>query len=259
MSTTPDPTPADVPPVPDLPPVPSTPAADLPTADAPVTDGPAADATAGPTPSAAKTGRDQPDLRPLYAVAGLTDMVVGALRHTLVDTQHWASARISELRFRQAELEKQAAELRERAPDLPEQVKTLPEVTRSRVGDLQQQATHAYADLAGRGQRVVGGVAGRVDPVFDRVQESVDKVRRLVTGRASTGAAPTPGAADIIVPAPTQTLDADDDLTSTPAGVPDEALVAEEVYLADGAEPTTMVDDDANGRRDDDGEATSQR
>jgi hypothetical protein len=264
MSTTPEPTPADVPPVPDVspvpdvPPVPSAPAADLPTTDLPTADGPVTESptteAAGPTTSAPKTERDQPDLRPLYAVAGLTEMVVDALRHTLADTQHWASARISELRFRQAELEKQAAELRERAPDLPEQVKTLPEVTRSRVGELQQQATHTYADLAGRGQRVVG----RVDPVFDRVQESVDRLRRLVTGRASTAPAPEPGTADIIVPAPTQTLDADDDLTSTPAGVPDEALVAEEVYLAEGAEPETMADD-ANGRREDDGEATSQR
>ena len=246
MSTTPEPTSGDVPPVPETP-----------LTDAPVTDSPVTESTAGSTTSPT-TGREQPDLRPLYAVAGLTDLVVGALRHTLADTQHWASARISELRFRQAELEKQAAELRERAPDLPEQVKTLPDATRTRVGELQQQATHAYADLAGRGQRVVQGVAGRVDPVFDRVQESVDKARRLVTGRRSVGAPPAAGASDIIVPSQTQTLNADDDLTSTPAGVPDEALVAEEVYLGEGAETEAMVEDDANGRRDDDGEATSQ-
>jgi hypothetical protein len=257
MSSTPEPTPADVPPAADLPPT-DAPVTDGPVTDTPVTGSPVTEPTAGSTTSAT-TGREQPDLRPLYAVAGLTDLVVGALRHTLVDTQHWASARISELRFRQAELEKQAAELRERAPDLPEQVKTLPDVTRTRVGELQQQATHAYDDLAGRGQRVVHGVAGRVDPVFDRVQESIDKARRLVTGRRSVGAAPAAGAPDIIVSNQTQTLDADDDLTSTPAGVPDEALVAEEVYLAEGAEPEAMVEDEANGRRDDDGEATSER
>jgi hypothetical protein len=247
MSTTPEPTPADVPP-----------AADTPVTGSPATGSPVTEPTAGSATSAT-TGREQPDLRPLYAVAGLTDLVVGALRSTLVDTQHWASARISELRFRQAELEKQAAELRERAPDLPEQVKTLPEVTRTRVGEFQQQATHAYDDLAGRGQRVVHGVAGRVDPVFDRVQESVDKARRLVTGRRSPGAAPAAGTADVIVPAPTETLDATDDLTSAPAGVPDEALVAEEVYLGEGVEPEAMVDEDASGRRDDDSETTSER
>jgi hypothetical protein len=246
MSTTPEPTPGEVPPT-----------ADTPSTDASVTDSPVTEPGAGSSTSA-KTGREQPDLRPLYAVAGLTDMVVGAVRSTLADTQHWASARISELRFRQAELEKQAAELRERAPDLPEQVKTLPEVTRSRVGDLQQQATHAYADLAGRGQRVVKGVAGRVDPVFDRVQESVDRARRLVTGRASAAAAPAAGAADISVP--TESLNADDDLTSSPSGVPDEALVAEDTILTEGATSDSRTDDLGVGDLgDDEGEATSQR
>jgi hypothetical protein len=252
MSTTPEPTtpgpsPADLPPVTDT----SSP-------EAPLTGSPVPEPEAGQT-TAPEAGRDQPDLRPLYAVAGLTDLVVGAVRSTLVDTQHWASARISELRFRQAELEKQAAELRERADDLPEQVKTLPEVTRTRVGDLQQQASHAYADLAGRGQRVVQGVAGRVDPVFDRVQESVDKARRLVTGRGAGGATPGAGSADIIVP--TATLTPEDDLGSAPSGMPDEALVAEEIYLVESTEPGSMVDEDLTpgSRTDDDGETTSER
>lgn len=206
---------------------------------------------------ASHQGDREADLKPLYAVAGLTDLVVGAVRSTLVDTQHWASARLAEMRFRQAELEKQAAEMRERADDLGDQVRTLPETTRGRVGELQQQANHTYAELAGRGQRVVQTVADRVDPVFDRLQESIAAARRRVTGR-SPGDAPAPGRTDIIVVE--ETLEPGDDLTSTPSGVPDEALVAEETILVGGDVPGDEREDDLGATDlDDDGDTTTQR
>ena len=264
MSTTPEPTPYGVPSAADVPvdapvegvaatqPLTTDPRAtdplgtDLPEAGAPVGDVPPAGAPTSETPSE-KTARE-PDLRPLYAVAGLTEVLVGAVRTTVTGTQHWASARLAELRFRQAELEKQAAELRERADVLPEQVKTLPDVTRSRVGELQQQATSTYADLAGRGQRLVQGVAGRVDPVFDRVQERVDAARRVVTGRvggAPASAATTP---ETVVPAAAAAgVDPGDvtgdvpetDPLATPLGVPVEEVTAEEVLLTEGAANAT--------------------
>lgn len=248
MSTTPDPTPVDPTPV-DPTPLSSVPVepvpADLPEtdlgvgdlpADVPVPDPAAADGPAG-------APRPEPDLRPLYAVAGLTDVVVGAVRTTITDTSHWASARVAELRTRRAELEKQAAEIRERTDALPDQVRVLPEVTRTRVNEFQQQASTTYSDLAGRGQRVVQGVAQRVDPVFDRLQEGVAAARRLVTGRV--GAEPAAGGTvtevivvtDTVVPDVVDSdLTEDDEPLATPAGVPDEALDAEEVLLSDGLE-----------------------
>jgi heparin binding hemagglutinin HbhA len=230
---------------------------DLPPADAPVAgDAPTAAPTAAPTTRSER----QPDLRPLYAVAGLTDVLVGAVRTTVTETQHWASARIAELRFRQAELEKQAAELRERADVLPDQVKTLPDVTRSRVNELQQQASSTYADLASRGQRLVQGVAGRVDPVFDRVQERVDAARRVVTGRGGAAPVPTgPAPATAVVPdavAPDLTTASsvgdvpESDPLATPAGVPAEELTAEEVLLTEGAENVTPDEELVEGATD---------
>ena len=230
------------------------PGPEQPVTEQPVTEQPVAEPAAG-TPGA-KAHREA-DLRPLYAVAGLTDLVVGAVRSTLADAEHWASARLQEMRFRQAELEKQAAQLRERAEDVPDQVRTLPDVTRSRVSELQQQASSTYAELAGRGQRVVHDVVDRIDPVFDRVQESVGAARRRVTGH-SAGVAPTPGPNDIIVV--NDTFDAHDDPASTPSGVPDEALVAEDTILSEG-DASRTDDDDMTGTttRDDDGDATSER
>ena len=267
MTTTPQPDPADIP----APRVPetgtpatdpvteplstSTPEAPLsgPADSAPLTEGLETETPAtSPTDGA---GSREADLRPLYAVAGLTDLVVGAVRSTLVDTQHWASARLAEMRFRQAELEKQAAEMRERADGLTDQVKTLPDTTRGRVGELQQQANQTYSELADRGQRVVHTVADRVDPVFDRLQESIAAARRRVTGRAGAGAAPAAGAADIIV------VDdplRGDDLVSTPAGVPDEALVAEETVLAEGDVPGDEREDDLDATDLDDGDTTQR-
>ena len=268
MSSTPHPDPADVP----APKLPETggPETEVPAAEpfgsetlgAPVTDAVPENLETEPPAAAPTTGAGtsqahdrEADLKPLYAVAGLTDLVVGAVRSTLVDTQQWASARLSEMRFRQAELEKQAAEMRERADDLGEQVKTLPETTRGRVGELQQQANHTYAELAGRGQRVVQTVADRVDPVFDRLQESINAARRRVTGRPGAVTAPTPGPTDIIVVE--DTLEPADDLRSTPSGVPDEALVAEETILVDGGVPGDEREDDLDATDPDDGDTTT--
>ena len=257
MSTTPEPSPVDPTPV-DPTPFSSVPVEPVP-ADLPETDLGVGDIPADvPVPDPAVTGvdgsagsRPEPDLRPLYAVAGLTDVVVGAVRTTIADTSHWASARVAELRTRQAELEKQAAELRERTDALPDQVRVLPEVTRTRVNEFQQQASTTYADLAGRGQRVVQGVAQRVDPVFDRLQEGVAAARRLVTGRAGTGPAAGGSVTEVIIVTDTVVPDVvDSDLTEddeplvTPAGVPDEALDAEEVLLSDGFEDDVVGTDD---------------
>lgn len=264
MSTTPEPTPVDPTPVDPIPVDPfaagpvtgdSAPAdppetdlgvGDLP-ADVPVPD-PAADDEPG---TGAPASRPEPDLRPLYAVAGLTDVLVGAVRSTLADTSHWAAARMAELRTRQAELEKQAAELRERTDALPDQVRVLPEVTRSRVNEFQQQASTTYADLAGRGQRAVQGVAQRVDPVFDRLQEGVAAARRLVTGRVGTEPATGGTVTEVIVVTETVSpevvdsdLTEDDEPVVTPAGVPDEALDAEEVLLSDGIDDEALEADE---------------
>lgn len=270
MSTTPEPTPYGVPSAADVPvdaPVEEVAATspagtdplgtDLPESGVPTTGTPTpGTATAGTTTPGSTTSHE-PDLRPLYAVAGLTEVLVGAVRTTVTETQHWASARIAELRFRQAELEKQAAELRERADVLPEQVKTLPDATRSRVSGLQQQASSTYADLAGRGQRLVQGVAGRVDPVFDRVQERVDAARRVVTGRvggapattgtststpAASGAAATAAATAAGTASVTGDVPESDPVT-TPVGVPVEEVTAEEVLLTEGAAEATPDED----------------
>jgi hypothetical protein len=284
MSTTPEPTPYGVPSAADVPvdaPVEEVAATsptgtdplgtDLPESGVPTTGTPTAGtATPGSTTPGTTTSHE-PDLRPLYAVAGLTEVLVGAVRTTVTETQHWASARIAELRFRQAELEKQAAELRERADVLPEQVKTLPDATRSRVSGLQQQASSTYADLAGRGQRLVQGVAGRVDPVFDRVQERVDAARRVVTGRVggaaattSTPAAPGAAATAAATAAGTASVTGDvpeSDPVSTPVGVPVEEVTAEEVLLTEGAAEATPDEDLVEGATEpgvDDGPASSR-
>ena len=160
------------------------------------------------------------DLKAIYAAAGATQVIVGAVRETVTETSRWASARLAELRFRRAELAKQAEEMRQRAEGLPEDVKAVPEVARTRAADLQQQATGTYSELADRGQRALSGVradvVNRIDPAFDRLAERLEAARRAIRGAAvqtpvppvpapvAEPAAPTPAApvAESPVPGP---------------------------------------------------------
>jgi len=164
------------------------------------------------TPAPTRKSALDSDLTPLYAVAGLTEVAVSTLadvavttvRSTLAVTQEVAADRVSSLRALPNQLKL-----------LPGQMKGLPEQTRARLTDVQRQAgsylaeaNAVYAELAGRGKRVVddtvvaarkvSGVAGRqvsqvragladaVDPAFEAAQEGVTSARRATTGRSAT-------------------------------------------------------------------------
>jgi chromosome segregation ATPase len=177
------------------------------------------------------------DLKALYAAAGATEALVGAVRETVTETERWARAQLSELKFRRKALAKQAEEMRQRAEGLPEDVKAVPEVAKSRVADLQEQATGTYSDLANRGQRVLQDVrtdvVNRIDPAFDRIQQRVDAVRRALRGAA----APTP--------TPTAPV-AETTPESGPAGPVDDLIVEDAVLVEDVTveAPEHGVDDD---------------
>ena len=160
----------------------------------------------------------EPDLTPLYAVAGLADIIAETFRETVAARQRKAEERIAEIRDRRLERVEQARvnadELREFLSTLPEQFRSLPETTRVRLSDLQRQteellaqAGDTYSSLAGRGKRVVDERVGdvrstgrkareaaedglddaaeAVAPLVDQAQEAVTEVRRNVTGRAA--------------------------------------------------------------------------
>ncbi len=164
------------------------------------------------TPSQDRKAAQESDYTPLYAVAGLTDAVAEAVRKNVAETQERAAQRQSE---RAAQVKANADEVRQFLGTLPEQLKTLPQTTRDRLTGLQQQAgvlrtqaNSTYTELAGRGKRVVDGavatakdlsskaerraediradVVDRVDPAFEKVQETVTMARQNVTGRTAT-------------------------------------------------------------------------
>jgi hypothetical protein len=159
------------------------------------------------------------DYAPLYAVAGLTDALAEVLRGALAETQGKANKRIAALQDKRPELTKQAKEsaeeLRTFVITLPDQIKNLPESTRARIAELQKQANEllaqantAYGELAGRGklavddavvsarelsgkaehraEGVIHDVAEKVDPVLEKVQETVTVARKNVTGHTAT-------------------------------------------------------------------------
>jgi len=159
-----------------------------------------------------------PDLTPLYAVAGLADVLAETIRDNVAARQRRAEERLAEIRDRRLERVEQARvnadELREFLSTLPEQLRTLPETTRARLAEIQRQteellaqASDTYGALAGRGKRVVDDrvsdvrtagraarktaeeglddVAETVEPLVDDVQDAVTEVRRNVTGRAA--------------------------------------------------------------------------
>lgn len=169
---------------------------------------------------------DETDLTPLYAVAGLADIIAETFRESVAARQRRAEERIAEIRDRRLERVEQARvnadELREFLSTLPEQFRALPETTRIRLAEVQRQteellaqASDTYASLAGRGKRVVDDrvsdvrTAGRaarrtaeenlddaaeaVQPLVDQAQEAVTEVRRNVTGRAARARTTTAG------------------------------------------------------------------
>jgi hypothetical protein len=172
------------------------------------------------------------DLKAFYAFAGFTELALGAVRSTVTDTQRWANARLSELRFRRQELAKQTEQVRKIAEGkLPEDIKAVPEVAKGRVTELQEQASSTYSDLANRGQRVLNGVrsdvTGRIDPAFDKIQERIDAARQLIKSRAAAAAAPAPAAA-----------------TTVPDEVVPETPVSDGVLIEDlASEPLEGVDE----------------
>jgi hypothetical protein len=170
------------------------------------------------SPEARKSALES-DYAPLYAVAGLTDALSEVLRSALADTQGQASKRLAALQSKRPELTKQAKEsadeLRTFVITLPDQIKNLPESTRARIAELQKQANEllaqantTYGELAGRGkiavddavgtarelsgkaehraEGVIHDVAEKVDPVLEKVQETVTVARKNVTGRTAT-------------------------------------------------------------------------
>ena len=170
------------------------------------------------SPEARKSALES-DYAPLYAVAGLTDALSEVLRSALADTQGKASKRLAALQSKRPELTKQAKEsadeLRTFVITLPDQIKNLPESTRARIAELQKQANEllaqantTYGELAGRGKLAVDDAVGtarelsgkaeqraegvihdvteKVDPVFEKVQETVTVARKNVTGRTAT-------------------------------------------------------------------------
>ncbi len=264
MTTTPDPTnhdestPYDTTPhdsTPDAAPAPETvadhtpvdPALTTPETDPVLGEVPLVDAAPEPEPapslSETAAAMREADLKVFYAFAGFTELAVGAVRHTVTDTQRWANTRLAELRFRREELAKQAEhvrkiqgeQVRKIAENLPEDVKAVPEVAKGRVTELQEQASSTYTDLASRGQRVLSGVrsdvTGRIDPAFDKIQERIDAARQLIKSRAAAVAAAAPA------PAPTAAPTVAEEV------VP-ETLVADSLLVEDTAsEPLEPVDE----------------
>jgi hypothetical protein len=151
------------------------------------------------------------DLKAIYAVAGVTEIAVGALRRTVSGGSRWASQRVSELRYRREALAKQAEDLRhlgarkpEAVDDAAEAAKTAAksaaeaaaEAAKSASHGLQASASNAYSDLAQRGHRALHGVrtdvAGRIDPTFDRLQSRIDAARNAIKTRAVPEPEPEP-------------------------------------------------------------------
>src|SRR5215203_3106822 len=102
------------------------------------------------TPTEARIAALRSDYAPLYAVAGLTDALTEVFKGALAETQERAGESLSMLQRRSAGAGKLA---QENAEDLRTFVITLPD---------------------------------RVDPAFERVQETVTQARKVTTGRTAT-------------------------------------------------------------------------
>lgn len=168
---------------------------------------PPADTTTG------QTARD-PGLRPLYALAGLTDLLAASVRKTIADSAEEANRRRAEAQARLGERVPGASgdaspeELRRLLAALPTQLRALPDLARSRAQELQAQASVRYNELTGRGRKAVDGavtsargltaraeqragsvrteVVERIDPTLDIVQQKVAAARRAAAGDAKS-------------------------------------------------------------------------
>jgi hypothetical protein len=175
------------------------------------------------TPAQARKAAVESDYTPLYVAAGLTDLVAESIKNVVLTTQEKATRRLAELQTRSTEQAKLATgfvrTLPEQVKALPEQVKALPESTKVKLEEWEKQsrellaeANTTYADLAGRGKKVVddtliatrrttadvktdveekldevrSDVVEAVDPAFEAVEETVIKARRTVSGRTAT-------------------------------------------------------------------------
>ena len=168
------------------------------------------------TPAQARKAALESDYAPLYAVAGLTQVVASTLQATWNGTAEKAGQQFASWQDQREKRAKATADdLTQLVRTLPEQVKALPETTKTRISELQKQAqvfvrdaNAAYGDFAGRGKLVVdetigsarqlGGsaekragdvladVADKVDPAFEKAQEGATRARKTVTGRTAT-------------------------------------------------------------------------
>lgn len=172
------------------------------------------------SPDRARKAALESDFAPLYAVAGLTDAVADAVRQTFAEAQDRAAQRVSQLQGKPAEAE---ADARFTAEEIAGLIRSLPEITKARLTEAQHQAQEliagansTYADLAGRGKRVVDetigsakrlsdkaerrtddlldDVADAADPAFEKVQETVTVARKKATGRTATDSVTPRGA-----------------------------------------------------------------
>ena len=193
------------------------------------------------------------DLKAIYAVAGVTEIAVGALRRTVSGGSRWASQRVSELRYRREALAKQTEDLRHlgehrppAADDAAEAAKTAAksaaeaaaEAAKTASHGLQASASNAYSDLAHRGHRALHGVrsdvAARIDPTFDRLQSRIDAARNAIKTRAVPEPAPAPTEPAPVVPAPTEDV----------VEVPVEPVVVEPVVVEPVVVEDILVDPD---------------
>lgn len=168
------------------------------------------------TPAQARKTAVESDYTPLYAAAGLTDLLAESIKNVVLSTQEKAGQQLVEWQNRSTEQARSASAF---VRTLPEQLKTLPETTKAKFADFEQQskeflaeANTTYADLAGRGKKVIDDsliaarktsadvkadveekleevredVVDAVDPAFEAVQESVTKARKTVSGKTAT-------------------------------------------------------------------------
>lgn len=110
------------------------------------------------TPAQARKAALESDFAPLYAVAGLTDLVTAPVRTKLVEAREGAD----DLMKLVIALPNQLKTVPGQVKTLPAQVKTLPDYARTQLTDVQERigslvsgANKTYADLAGRGKLAV--------------------------------------------------------------------------------------------------------
>ena len=104
--------------------------------------------------------------RPLYAAAGATDLVVGFVRDAFADLQKQLADVQKDVQTRITSIELEPKALRDQAivvvttqiDALSKDAKARREAIEARVADLQAEANSTYADLAKRGETLVGRI-----------------------------------------------------------------------------------------------------